>query len=105
MSHTVLSLVPGPSPTPDLATAVRGALAAMTWLGPSDQALSALALRLAEEIDGADPADAAKAMGLLGPQLQRVLQDLGGTPGTRKALQPDQPVGGRLAQLRAAAAG
>ena len=118
---------------PDLRDAVRAAVDAMDWLGPTDQAMKVLALRLAEEIekaiDRADElgcvkdgfagddsmykrlqkleamCDVTKTVGWLGPQLQGVLRDLGGTPAARKALQADKPIGGRLAQLRAAAAG
>ncbi|MFD0885924.1 hypothetical protein ACFQ08_15350 [Streptosporangium algeriense] len=118
---------------PDLRDAVRGAVDAMDWLAPSDQAMRALALRQAEEIEKAiDRAeelaelrrdlagdegalrrlraleaqcDVTKAVGWLGPQLQGVLRDLGGTPAARKAMKTDKPIGGRLAQLRADAAG
>jgi hypothetical protein len=45
--------------------------------------------------------DVAKLVGWLGPQLQGVLRDLGGTPAARKAMQHDKPIGGRLAQIRA----
>lgn len=117
---------------PDLRDSVSAALNAMTWLQPSDGALRTLALRQAEEIEGAieraehaaailrdsegDPSvykrlkaletmcDATKTVGWLGPQLQGVLRDLGGTPASRKAMQPDKPIGGRLAQLRSGAA-
>lgn len=116
---------------PDLRDAVRAALGQMTWLTPADEAMKALALRLASEIEQAvDRAelaasvaadakgdltvyrrleklaamcDVTKAVGWLGPQLQGVLRDLGGAPGARKALTKDRQVGGRLAQLRAAA--
>lgn len=116
---------------PDLRATLREALPAMTWLGPSDEALKALALRLATEIEeAADRAatladlrreaagddglmerlqrleamcEVTKVVGWLGPQLQGLLRDLGGAPGARKKLQPDKPVGGRLAQLRKAA--
>lgn len=118
---------------PDLRDAVRATVDAMPWLATSDSALKALALRLAAEIEGAiDRAaqfdelrrdlagdesaykrlqkleaqcDATKAVGWLGPQLQGVLRDLGGTPAARKAFQPEAPMGGRLAQLRAGAPG
>jgi len=101
----------------------------MDWLKPSDQAMRALALRQAEEIEKAlDRAeeladacrdlagdlgaykrlqkleamcDVTKTVGWLGPQLQGVLRDLGGAPASRAALKPDKPIGGRLAQLRA----
>lgn len=118
---------------PDLRDAVRAAVTAMDWLKPSDQAMRALALRQAEEIEkaveraeelaslrrdlaGDDGAlkrlraleamcEVTKTVGWLGPQLQGVLRDLGGTPAARTAMKPDQPIGGRLAQLRADAAG
>lgn len=118
---------------PDLRDAVRDALEQMPWLDTPDGALKALALRLAAEIEGAveraaeyaalrrelvddegalrrlkaleAQCDATKAVGWLGPQLQGVLRDLGGTPAARKAFQPDKPVGGRLGQLRASAPG
>lgn len=114
---------------PDLRDAVRAAVDAMDWLKPSDQAMRALALRQAEEIEKAlDRAeeladacrdlagdlgaykrlqkleamcDVTKTVGWLGPQLQGVLRDLGGAPASRAALKPDKPIGGRLAQLRA----
>lgn len=104
----------------------------MTWLQPTDMALRALALRNAAEIekalDRADElaalrreaagdesiykrlqkleamCDVTKTVGWLGPQLQGYLRDLGGTPAARAAMKKDQPVGGRLAQLRAASA-
>jgi hypothetical protein len=111
---------------------VKDALAAMSWLGPSDEGLKTLALRQAEMIetavDRADElaalyreaagdkdlnrrldklasmCDVAKLVGWLGPQLQGVLRDLGGTPAARKAMNTDKPVGGRLAQIRKDAA-
>lgn len=115
---------------PDLRDAVRDALGGMDWLKPSDGALKTLALRQAEEIEKAiDRAeeltalkaaaaadgdvstfkrlqkleamcDVTKTVGWLGPQLQGVLRDLGGTPAARKAMQQDKPIGGRLAQIR-----
>lgn len=127
-----LAAVPPPKTrerAPDLRDAVKGAVDAMTWLKPSDQALKALALRQAEEIEKAidraeeldqamrDAAgdrdvykrlqkleamcDVTKTVGWLGPQLQGVLRDLGGTPAARAAMKADKPIGGRLAQLRA----
>lgn len=118
---------------PDLRDAVRDAIAEMKWLTPADKAMQALALRQAEEIEKAldraeeltqilrDAAgnadiykrveklaamcDVTKTVGWLGPQLQGVLRDLGGAPAARKQLKADKPVGGRLAQLRSAAAG
>lgn len=100
----------------------------MPWARGTDDAIVALAKRLAAEIeqavDRADEwaeiwADAAgdmsvvkrlqkleamcdvtKTVGWLGPQLQGVLKELGGTPQSRKAMQTDSPVGGALASLR-----
>ena len=117
---------------PDLRDAVQSALDAMTWLKPSDEAIKALALRLADEIeDAVDRAeefaalrreliddvsaykrlqkleamcDQTKTVGWLGPQLQGVLKDLAGTPMSRKAMKEDQPIGGSLGRIRAAAA-
>ncbi|WP_442929908.1 terminase small subunit [Micromonospora sp. WMMC241] len=111
--------------------AVRSTVDAMDWLTPTDEALKTLALRQAEEIEGAiDRArelealrrdlagdesaykrlkaleamcEVTKTVGWLGPQLQGVLRDLGGTPAARAAMKKDKPVGGRLAQIRAAA--
>jgi hypothetical protein len=105
----------------------------MDWLKDSDGGLKALALRQAEEIEKSvdraeelaqlrrdlveddsalkrlraleSQCDITKTVGWLGPQLQGVLRDLGGTPAARKAMRPDKPIGGRLAQLRAAAEG
>lgn len=116
---------------PDLRDAVKAAVDAMAWLGPTDQALKTLALRQAEEIEKAvDRAEelaelkrefagdqsmykrlakleamceVTKTVGWLGPQLQGVLRDLGGTPAARKAMGTDAPVKGRLADLRASA--
>src|SRR5690348_11627236 len=103
----------------------------MDWLTDSDQGLKTLALRQAEEIEkaidrldlleqvqkdfaGDDSmykrlqkleamCDVTKTVGWLGPQLQGVLRDLGGTPAARKAMKNDRPIGGRLAALRDAA--
>ena len=119
---------PGP---PDLREAVAATLKQMTWRTPADEGMSALALWMAEEIETAaeraeqhaallreaadDPGlygrlkaleaacNVTKTVGLIGPQLQAVLRDLGGAPVARKALTADKKVGGRLAQLRAAA--
>lgn len=124
---------PAPERSPDLRDAVKESLAGMSWLGQSDKGLQALALRQAEEIEkaidranelaelmrdaGGDQSiykrlqkleamcDVTKTVGWLGPQLQGVLRDLGGTPAARKALKGDKPIGGRLAQLRTAASG
>ncbi len=131
-----LAAVPDQPPrerAPDLRDAVKASVKEMTWLTPADEAMKALALRQAEEIekalDRAEELEAlrrdlagdesafkrlkaleamcevTKTVGWLGPQLQGVLRDLGGAPGARKALTKDKPVGGRLAQLRAGAAG
>jgi hypothetical protein len=133
-----LTSVPTEDPrerAPDLRDAVKAAVDAMDWLTASDQAMKALALRQAEEIEkaiqradelaeirreaaGADDVsiyrrlaaleamcDVTKTVGWLGPQLQGVLRDLGGTPAARKAMKGDKPIGGRLAQLRAGAPG
>lgn len=116
---------------PDLRDSVKAAVEAMDWLTDSDQAMKTLALRISEEIEKAiDRAELAdeiirradgdrdvyklveklrsmcevtKTVGWLGPQLQGVLRDLGGTPAARAALRQDKPVGSRLAQLRDAA--
>lgn len=116
---------------PDLRDAVKSAVDAMDWLTATDQAMKTLALRQAEEIEKAiDRAEelsalvrdlagddsvykrlqkleamceVTKTVGWLGPQLQGVLRDLGGTPGARALLKKDKPVGSRLAQLRDAA--
>jgi hypothetical protein len=118
---------------PDLRDAVRKAVDAMDWLVASDEAMRTLALRQAEEIEkavdraeelaailrepGIQPdiyrrlqkleamCEVTKTVGWLGPQLQGVLRDLGGAPAARRALKKDKPIGGRLAQLRAAADG
>ena len=117
---------------PDLRDAVGAAVDAMTWLTETDKAMATLARRQAEEIEKAidraeeladlyrDAAgdkdiykrldklaamcDVTKTVGWLGPQLQGVLRDLGGTPAARKAMSADKPVGGRLAQIRKDAA-
>jgi hypothetical protein len=119
---------PKPRQAPDLREAVAEAIAGMGWLKPSDQAIRALALRYADEIEEATAradlldelkqefggdrdmykrlqrleamCDVTKTVGWLGQQLQGVLRDLGGTPAARKAMQEENPVGGRLKQLR-----
>lgn len=113
---------------PDLRESVAESVKAMPWLKESDAAIKALALRLAEQIEEAADrhdllrelqaeaggdiplqkrlakleamCDVTKLVGWLGPQLQGVLRDLGGTPTARKAMQEEHPVGGRLKQLR-----
>lgn len=104
----------------------------MDWLTDADAAAVALAHKLADGIETAveraeqyaalraeiespglmkrlekleAQCDVAKAVGYLGQQLQTVLRDLYGTPVSRKDMKHDKPVGGRLAQLRAIAAG
>jgi len=116
------------SPAPTLAGAVLASISGMSWTTPADEALTALALRLAREIDEAeerhaefgrihlDPfgdearmrrleaaCDVTKTIATLAPQLLAALRDLGGAPGSRKNIAATQQVGGRLAQLRAAA--
>lgn len=88
------------SPPEGLLSAVTAAVDAMVWLTPSDQAMVALALGYAKAIDGSD--DPVKAAGWLGPHLGNVLRALGGAPGDRKALGVEEPVRGKLAELRAA---
>ncbi len=94
---------------PDLRDAVRAAVDAMDWLTGSDQAMKALALRQAEEIEKAidraeelaelrrdlagdegalrrlraleSMCEVTKTVGWLDPQLQGVLRDLGGPQG------------------------
>jgi hypothetical protein len=116
---------------PDLRDVVKASIASMDWLTETDKAAAALALRQADEIERAvDRAalldevkagfagdesmfkrlqrleamcDVTKTVGWLGPQLQNILRDLGGTPAARAALKRDKPVGSRLAQLRDAA--
>ena len=107
---------------------VEATLAEMKWLGPTDDALRALALKLAEEIDSAraraeafgaldgafdrgDPAferlrrleawcDVANTVGMLGPRLRDVLKDLVGAPAQRKELEvAGDEVTGRASRL------
>lgn len=124
---------PEREPGPDLRDAVADSLDAMKWLAGTDEAMRALAVKLAEQIEAAfDRANeasailhdaegaadiyrrmkrleawcsAAETVSKLGPQLQAALTALGGTPGTRKAFQTEAPIGGRLAHLRAGAPG
>jgi hypothetical protein len=114
---------------PDLRDSVDSALKNMPWLAESDMAAMVLARRMAEEIEttidrakeladcyrnsGGDESilkrlkrleamcETTKVVATVGPQLAAILRDLGGTPATRRALKPDKPIGGRLAQLRA----
>ena len=70
----------------------------MTWLGPSDAGMVALALEYARQIDAAEDA---KAVGWIGQNLAGALKALGGTPGERKSLGVEVKVAGKLAVLRA----
>ena len=79
--------------------AVRGAVAVMSWLEPSDEAAVQLALQYAVMIDTAE--DQAKVLGWHGPHLLNTLRSLGGTPTERRALGIEERVGGKLAELRA----
>jgi hypothetical protein len=118
---------------PDLREAVADALAAMTWLKPTDDAIKALALHfaaaIADSVDMAeeyevlrreliddtsaykrlkaleDKCNATKNIGWLGPLLQGALKEMAGTPASRKAMKSDQPIGGSLGSIRARAAG
>jgi hypothetical protein len=47
--------------------------------------------------------DVTKTVGWLGPQLQGVLRDLGGTPAARTAMKVDKPVGSALDNIRKSA--
>lgn len=121
-----LRVAPDHEPAGTLVDAVNASISAMGWTTPADEAMCAVALRLAREIDEAEQRAAefddlsglddedrlkrleamcnvTKVVGWLGPQLQGVLRDLGGAPGSRKNITTAAPVGGRLAQLRAAA--
>ena len=86
------------SPPEGLTAAVRTAVEAMTWLGPADQGMVALALDYARRIDAADDD---KAAGYLGQNLSGVLRALGGAPSERKALGIEETVRGKLAEIRA----
>lgn len=116
---------------PDLRDAVEVAIAGMKWTQDSDRGLADLARRYAHEIETARDrlqeleeqyaeargdmsmikrlqkleamCEATKVVGWLGPQLQGVLRDLGGTPAARAAMKEEAPIGGRLNELRAAA--
>jgi hypothetical protein len=80
--------------------AVEQSVADMSWLKVSDQALVALAVKYAGEIDKAG--DDQRAIGYLGQQLMGALRSLGGMPAERKALDAEGAVRGRLAELRKA---
>lgn len=98
------------------------------WLKPADQGLVALARKYADEIErtvdraeelealwesrGADRSywarlqkleahcDVVRVIGWLGPQLQGVLKELGGSMLSRRAMEKTQPIGGRLDELK-----
>jgi hypothetical protein len=78
--------------------AVTAAVAAMPWLGPSDQGMVELALEYARRIDASIDE---KAAGWLGPHLANALRSLGSTPADRKALGVEEQTRGKLAELRA----
>ncbi len=86
-------------PPATVLAAVTSAVAAMTWLQPTDRALVALALQYARTIDAAEDQ---KTVGWVGPHLANTLRALGGAPAERKALGIEEPVRGKLAELRAA---
>lgn len=86
-------------PPTGVETAVRSAVAAMTWLRPSDQAMVELALAYARQIDAAGDD---RSVGWLGPHLANALRSLGGTPADRRSLGVEDAVRGKLAELRAA---
>jgi hypothetical protein len=87
-----------------LRSSVEAAVASMSWLKPSDQAVVDLALTYAEQIDDAidsgDTTEATKAL-YLGPHLLNALKALGGAPADRKAIGAEEVVSGKLAHLRA----
>lgn len=77
---------------------VDAALEDMDWLNESDAAAAGLAKAQASAIDDAE--DRNYAVAKVGPQLLATLVELGGTPGSRKALGVEAKVKGKLAQLR-----
>ncbi len=90
--------VPAPKPSTGVLGAVTSAVAAMSWLGPADAGMVALALAYARRIDASDDD---KSAGYLGQNLSGVLRALGGAPAERKALGVEEQVAGKLAALRA----
>jgi hypothetical protein len=86
------------NPPEGILGAVTAAVEAMTWLGPADRGMVALALDYARRIDAAEDD---KAAGYLGQNLSGVLRALGGSPAERKALGLDEKVAGKVAALRA----
>jgi hypothetical protein len=100
-----LEAVPGGQPRDDddaLLPAVEQTIAALE-LGGRYAAVAQTARQLARMIDGAqDPAAALKAFG---PQLLKVLHELGATPAARSRMPqktPQRSAPSKLAQLRAA---
>ena len=77
---------------------VNAAIDDMDWLNDSDQGAVGLAREQASAIDKAE--DRNYAVAKIGPQLLATLVELGGTPGSRKALGVEAKVKGKLAQLR-----
>jgi len=90
--------MPRRRPPATLRETVDAAIADMDWLNDSDQAATGLALAQASAIDDAE--DSGYAVAKVGPQLLATLVELGGTPGSRKALGVEAKVKGKLAQLR-----
>ena len=86
-----------------LQESVKAAVALMGWLKPTDGAAVDLALTYAARIDEAltfgEGQEVTKAL-YLGPHLLNTLRALGGTPGERKAMNVEEALGGKLAQLR-----
>ena len=89
-----------------LQESVQAAVSLMGWLKPTDGAAVDLALTYAARIDEAlgtgEGQEVTKAL-YLGPHLLNTLRALGGTPAERKAMNVEEAVGGKLAQLRSVA--
>ena len=83
--------------------AVDRAVAEMSWLEASDQAMVALARKYAAEIDTAGD-ERLGVVGYLGQNLAGVLRSLGGSPAERRALNVKPAAAGTVASLRAARA-
>lgn len=100
-----LSPVPGGSPRdPDelLLPSVEASIAALKLAEPF-QGIAQLARLLAQRIDEA--ADRAVALRILGPQLHKVLESLGGSPASRARMpsgKPQRSAPSKVAQIRAA---
>ena len=86
-----------------MTTAVQASTDSMVWLKPTDQAMVALALQLAEKIDDAARGEP-REIGYLSQCLTAVLRSLGGSPQERKALNIEGEANGKLSELRAARA-